>query len=186
MWVGDGRNPTLYPMEYPGYIAPGQTVSTVPDGTIVGGVQQGMVFGGDLPTKVWAATMRQSVINLNLPVVDFPPPDFAVEQGVSATVPNVAGMDIGSADAALTAAGFTPINGGTAFSPNAPGTVAYTTPGGFAQAPQGSGVTIFVSGGPAPPPPPTKAPTTKPTTKAKTPTAKKPTTTKKKLTVPKR
>ncbi len=180
VWVGDGRNPTLYPMEYAGYIAPGQTVSTVPDGTIVGGVQQGMVFGGDLPTKVWAATMRQAVVNLNLPVEDFPPPDYAVEQGVSATVPNVAGMDIGSADAALTAAGFTPINGGSAFSPNAPGTVAYTTPGGFAQAPQGSGVTIFVSGGPAPPPPPTKAPTTK----AKTPTVKKPTTTKKKV-VPK-
>ena len=29
VWVGDARNPTLYPMEYPGYIAPGQTVSTM-------------------------------------------------------------------------------------------------------------------------------------------------------------
>ncbi len=183
VWVGDGRNPTLYPMEYPGYIAPGQTVSTVPDGTVVGGVQQGMVYGGDLPTKVWSATMRQAVINLNLPVVDFPPADFSVEQGVSALVPNVAGMDVGSATAALTAAGFTPIQGGSAPSNYPPGAVAFTTPAGGYQAPQGSGVTIFTSSGPAPPPP-TQAPATKKPV-AKTPVVK-PTPKASKLLVPKR
>jgi membrane peptidoglycan carboxypeptidase len=172
VWVGDGRNPTLYPMEYAGYVAPGQTVSTIPDGTVVGGVPQSPVFGGDLPTKVWAATMRQAVINLNLPVVDLPPPDYSVEQGAQAVVPNVAGMDIGSAEAALSAAGFTPIQGGTSFSSYAPGLVAFTTPGGFSQASEGSGVTIIVSSGAAPPPPPSKAPTTKPTTKGKTPVTK--------------
>ncbi len=168
VWVGDGRNPTLYPMEYPGYIAPGQTVSTVPDGTVVGGVQQGMVFGGDLPTRVWAATLRAA--SANLPIIDFPPADLSVEQGVSALVPNVAGMDVASATAALSAAGFTPIDGGGAASGNTPGTVAFTTPAGGFQAPQGSGVTIFTSTG-LPPPPPTKAPVTKKPV-AKTPVVK--------------
>ena len=52
-------------------------------------------------------------------------------------MPNVAGMDVGSATAALTAAGFTPIQGGTSFSTYPPGRVAFTTPGGFCQAPRG-------------------------------------------------
>jgi membrane peptidoglycan carboxypeptidase len=178
VWVGDARNPTLYPMEYPGYIAPGQTVSTIPDGTVVGGVTQSPVYGGDLPTRVWAATLRAA--SANLPIADFPPADFSVEQGVSALVPNVSGMDVGSASNALIAAGFTPIDGGGVSSGNTPGTVAFTTPAGGFQAPQGSGVSIFTSTGlPPPPPVATKAPVTKPTSKAttkpKTPVVKPPT-----------
>jgi membrane peptidoglycan carboxypeptidase len=165
VWVGDGRSPTLYPLK---------VTTTTPDG--VSGVPNwypgNEVFGGDLPTMIWANFMRAA--SANLPVADFPPPDYSVVQGIQATVPNVAGFDLGSATNALTAAGFTPTQGGTAFSNYPVGTVAYTSPGGFGQASLGSQVTIFTSSGPAPPPPPppTKAPTKKPTTKGKTPVAK--------------
>ena len=94
----------------------------------------------------------------NLPVIDLPPPDNSVVLGVQTTVPNVAGMDLASATNALTAAGFTPTQGGTSFSSYAPGTVAFTTPGGFSQAPEGSQVTIITSSGAAPPPPPATKP----------------------------
>jgi membrane peptidoglycan carboxypeptidase len=166
VWVGDGRSPTKYPL---------QVTSTTPDG--VAGIpiwgQYRAVFGGDLPTIIWANFMKAA--SANLPVIDLPPPDYSVVIGVQATVPNVAGMDLVSATNALTAAGFTPTQGGTSYSSYAPGTVAFTTPGGFSQAPEGSQVTIITSSGAAPPPPPSKAPVTKPTTKAKTPVSKTPT-----------
>ena len=162
VWVGDSRSPSLYPMEFS---------STTPDGTIIGGAQQGSVFGGDVPTKVWAATMRAA--STNLPWESFPPPDQQVVIGIQSTVPNVAGMDVASASAALSSAGFTPVTGGTTPSTYAPGTVAFTTPGGGSTASSGSSVSIFTSSGPAPPPvtkapvkKPTKKPVAKPTTKA--------------------
>jgi membrane peptidoglycan carboxypeptidase len=161
VWLGDARSPSLYPMEYS---------STTPDGTIIGGIQNGSVFGGDMPTRVWAQTMKAA--SVNLPLEDFPPPDQQVITGITSPVPSVGGLDVGSASAALASAGFTPISGGTVFSPLPPGTVAYTAPAGGSTASQGSGVTIFTSGGPEPPPPtvaPTKKPTTKPT---KAPVAK--------------
>jgi membrane peptidoglycan carboxypeptidase len=146
---------------------------TTPDGTIIGGQQQGSVYGGDVPTKVWAATMRAAAANL--PWENFPPPDQQVVIGVQSPIPNVAGMDVASASAALSAAGFTPVNGGTSPSSYAPGTVVFTTPGGGSTASSGSSVSIFVSSGPAPPPPvvkaPTKAPAGKPTKKPPAKTA---------------
>jgi membrane peptidoglycan carboxypeptidase len=170
VWVGDSRSPSLYPMEFS---------STTPDGTIIGGAQQGSVFGGDVPTKVWAATMRAA--STNLPWESFPPPDQQVVIGIQSTVPNVAGMDVASASAALSSAGFTPVTGGATPSTYAPGTVAFTTPGGGSTASSGSSVSIFTSSGPAPPPvtkaptkKPTKKPVAKPTTKAgKAPVAPK-------------
>jgi membrane peptidoglycan carboxypeptidase len=166
VWVGDSRSPSLYPMNYPGWSPAYNVASTIPDGTIVGGQQQGEVFGGDLPTKVWAATMRAA--DVNLPWETFPPPDQQVITGATAPVPNVAGMDAASASAALTAAGFTPVQGGTTFSTYAPGTVVFTSPGGGTTASEGGTVTLTVSGGPAPPPPVVKKPTTKPTKKGAT------------------
>ncbi len=166
VWVGDGRSPTKYPLLQ--CYTPG---CSTPDG--VSGVPNWPaseeVFGGGLPTIIWANFMRAA--SANLPVIDLPAADNSVVLGVQATVPNVAGMDLASATNALTAAGFTPVQGGTSFSSYAPGTVAFTTPGGFGEAPEGSTVTIIVSSGAAPPPPPTKAPTKKPT-KGKTPVTK--------------
>jgi membrane peptidoglycan carboxypeptidase len=162
VWVGDGRSPTKYPL-----LQCYSVGCTTPDG--VSGVPNWPaseeVFGGGLPTIIWANLMRAA--SADLPVVDFPPADLATEIGITALVPNVAGMDLGSATNALTAAGFTPVSGGGAPSAYTPGTVAYTTPGGGIQAPQGSQVTIFTSTGPAPlPPPVTKAPVVKTPTKA--------------------
>jgi membrane peptidoglycan carboxypeptidase len=167
VWVGDGRSPTKYPL---------QVTSTTPDG--VSGIPiwypSRAVFGGDLPTIIWANFMRAA--SVNLPVIDLPPADNSVVIGVQSLVPNVAGMDIVSATNALTAAGFTPTQGGTQFSGYPVGVVAGTNPGGGFQASLGSQVAIITSSGAAPPPPPvaTKAPT-KPTTKGKTPVTKTPT-----------
>jgi membrane peptidoglycan carboxypeptidase len=161
VWVGDSRSPSLYPMQFS---------ATTPDGTIIGGLQQGSVFGGDVPTKVWAATMRAAAANL--PWESFPPPDQQVVIGVQSPIPDVAGMGVAAASAALSSAGFTPVDGGSSPSSYAPGTVVFTTPGGGSTASSGSSVSIFVSSGPAPPPPvvkaPTKAPAGKPTKKAPT------------------
>jgi membrane peptidoglycan carboxypeptidase len=162
VWVGDSRSPSLYPMEY------GQTT---PD-TIIDGYNQAPVFGGDVPTKVWAATMRAA--SANLAWESFPPPDQQVVIGIQSPVPNVAGMDVASASAALSSAGFTPVVGGSTYSTYAPGTVVFTTPGGGSTVSSGSSVSIYTSSGPAPPPPPTKAPTKKATGKGKTPVAKAP------------
>jgi membrane peptidoglycan carboxypeptidase len=164
VWVGDSRSPSLYPMEYS---------STTPDGTIIGGYQQGSVFGGDVPTKVWAATMRAA--SNNLPWESFPPPDQQVIIGIQSPVPNVAGMGVASASGVLSSAGFTPVTGGTTPSSYAPGTVVFTTPGGGSTASSGSSVAMFVSSGPAPPPV-TKAPTKKPTGKGTKKPVVKPTT----------
>jgi membrane peptidoglycan carboxypeptidase len=164
VWVGDSRSPSLYPMEHS---------PTTPDGTIIAGYDQGSVFGGDVPTKVWAATMRAA--SANLPWESFPPPDQQVVIGIQSPVPNVAGMDVASASAALSSAGFTPVTGGTTPSTYAPGIVVFTTPGGGTTASSGGTVSLFVSSGPAPPPPPTvtKRPTAKPTKKpVAKPTAK--------------
>ncbi len=174
VWVGDSRNPTLYPMQYG---------PTTPDGTIVGGVQQGLVFGGDLPTRVWASTMRAA--SANLPVENFAGPDLSLQFGPSTTVPNVAGLDLATASAQLASAGFSPVDGGPVSSGAPFGTVAYTTPSGGFSVPQGSPVTIFTSSGYVPPPAPAQQPTTqasqppvtKPTapTQPTKPTAQKPT-----------
>jgi membrane peptidoglycan carboxypeptidase len=161
VWVGDSRSPSLYPMEYG---------LTTPD-TIIAGYNQAPVFGGDVPTKVWAATMRAA--SANLPWESFPPPDQQVVIGVQAVVPSVAGMDVGTASATLSAAGFNPVTGGTSPSTYAPGTVVFTTPGGGSQASEGSVVSLFTSSGPPPAPPapkvtkkPTGKGTKKPVTKA--------------------
>jgi membrane peptidoglycan carboxypeptidase len=180
VWLGDARSPTKYPMQYAGYVAPGQSETTVPDGTIINGVPQSPVFGGDMPTRIWAATMIAA--SQGLPYVDFPPPSPVIQLGISSGVPNVAGMDLASASNVIAAAGFTPVSGGTTPSTYAPGVVAFTSPGGGATVQTGTIVTIYTSSGAPPPPPPTQAPppvqepqppVTKPTTKA--PVAPKPT-----------
>ena len=165
VWVGDSRSPTQYPLQqcYTPGCPTADGVSGVPNwypGT--------PVFGGDLPTKIWAATMIAAAANL--PVVQFPPPDQQIETGISALVPNVAGMDLISATNTLAAAGFTPSDGGGIASAYPPGAVAYTSPAGGSQAPQGSAVTIYTSTGLPPPPPVPTTPPKKPA--AKTPITK--------------
>lgn len=64
VWVGDSRNPVQYPLRYS---------PTTPEGVPVPGWGGGDVFGGGLPTEVWARAMRAATANL--PVEDFPPPN---------------------------------------------------------------------------------------------------------------
>jgi membrane peptidoglycan carboxypeptidase len=174
VWVGDPRNPVVYPLQQ--CYTPGCPTADGVSG-IPGWPPSESVFGGDLPTKIWAATMRAA--STNLPVKDFPPPDFQVEQGRLSPLPVVAGQSLSAATAALTAAGFTPVDGGGAYSSYPPGVVAYTNPGGGGNAPQGTAVYIFTSTGAPPPPPPpppvntAPAPVPQPTTKPK-PTTKAP------------
>ena len=168
VWVGDGRNPTLYPMEYPA-TTPRADGEHRPDGTMVGGAAAGhglrwrpahQGLGGDACVRP-PPTCRST---------DFPPADLRRRSGVTALVPNVAGMDLASATAALSAAGFTPVDGGGAASGNPPGTVAFTTPGGGFQRVAGQrGHDLHLDR--PPPPPPTKAPVTKKPV-AKTPVVK--------------
>ena len=70
VWVGDYRNPVQYPLRYS---------STTPEGVPVPGWGQGTVFGGGLPTELWARMMRTATANL--PVENFPPPSQAVSVG---------------------------------------------------------------------------------------------------------
>lgn len=67
------------------------------------------VFGGDLPTKIWATLMMAA--SADLPVEQFPPADPQTELGSTTMVPNVAGLDLASATNALTAVGFSPVQG---------------------------------------------------------------------------
>src|SRR6185437_3360511 len=57
VWVGDGRSPTKYPLA---------VTATTPNG--VDGIpiwpQYQEVFGGDLPTMIWANFMRAASVNL--------------------------------------------------------------------------------------------------------------------------
>ena len=98
---------------------------------------------------------------------------MATELGISAPIPNVVGQDVGSATAALTAAGFTVIDGGPAPSTYPVGSVAVMIPG-FGSAPSGSAITIYESSGAPPPPPPVVKPTQAPVKKPVVKTPVKP------------
>ncbi|MDQ1634294.1 MAG: hypothetical protein QOJ32_1103 [Frankiaceae bacterium] len=137
-WVGDYRSPTTFPL---------RRSPTTPEGVPVPGWGGGTVFGGDLPTKLWAATMRAATTNL--PVEPFRPPDRIVVRGLQVGVPSVAGLPVPNAFEMLRAAGFVPISGGSTTSSVPGGLVAYTSPGGGADVTPGTRVSVFVSRGPA-------------------------------------
>ena len=129
---------------------PAAGTATTPDGVVTNGSRVAAghaVFGGDLPTKIWAqpcaplrptCRWRSSRRPTSRPSI-----------GITASVPNVAGYDLATATNTLTAAGFTPV-GAAAFQ------WQYTRHGRLhlarrrVQAPQGSQVTIFTSTGAAP------------------------------------
>jgi membrane peptidoglycan carboxypeptidase len=66
VWVGDSRNPVLYPLDYS---------STTPEGVPVPNWSGGQVFGGDLPTMIWSRLMIAALANS--PVEDMPPAVYA-------------------------------------------------------------------------------------------------------------
>jgi penicillin-binding protein 1A len=108
-------------------------------------------FGGSIAAPIWHDYMVQAVAGL--PVEQFPKPSPAK----SATVPNVTGMQQKAAEDALTKASFVPI-ARTVDSAKPAGTIASQNPSGGSRVPLGSAVTIDVSNGKAPKPPPKQKP----------------------------
>ncbi len=110
------------------------------------------VSGSGFAGPMWAQAMH--VVDDHLQYENFTPPSATAVEGVPTTVPSVSGMSMAQALGTLKAAGFTPINGGTAASSYPAGTVAYSSPSGGSTAPSGSVVTVYESTGVPPPPPP--------------------------------
>jgi len=100
-----------------------------------------------------------------MPFVNFASPGGKVQSGDVLPIPNVSGMTVSDAKAALTAAGFKPVIGNAVSSTIPVGRVVYTQPG--AQALRGTTVVIMTSTGHVPsakatPTTPKAAPTTPP------------------------
>ncbi|HEX3908755.1 MAG TPA: transglycosylase domain-containing protein [Mycobacteriales bacterium] len=127
-------------------------------GLTFGGRYQGEpIFGATIAGKIWQATMNAALEGD--PVEEFPPPDFSIEAGTTATIPDVSGDSPSTASAILTSDGFSPvIEPGEVNSVQKAGTVASTSPGGGSSVGVGTTVEILVSNGiaPKPTPPPKK------------------------------
>jgi membrane carboxypeptidase/penicillin-binding protein len=113
----------------------------------------GPIFGATVAAPTWKLIMDQ--ISTGLPPLDFGSPGTVVQSGDVVQIPNVAGMTVASATAALTAAGFKPVVGSATSSSVPLGQVAGTQPA--SQALRGTAVVILTSAG-MPVPPPTTAP----------------------------
>jgi membrane peptidoglycan carboxypeptidase len=95
---------------------------------------------------VFARTMVAGL--QGLPEVNFVAPPERLARGVSARVPYVNGLDVATAQARLTEAGFQPqVESGRVNSRYGEGEVAYTDPSGGSYTSKGSAVTIYVSNG---------------------------------------
>jgi membrane peptidoglycan carboxypeptidase len=125
------------------------------------------VCGGCLPGPIWRDTMRSAL--KGLPAMSFEQPPADVLFGQGEPIPDVKGVPVDQAVAALRQAGFDPqVSGDLVFSRQPAGTVAYTSPRIGDRAPKGSKVTVFISRGgqigftPTPTPPPGGGITPKP------------------------
>ncbi|EID13810.1 transglycosylase/D,D-transpeptidase PonA2 [Mycolicibacterium phlei] len=118
----------------------------------------GDLYGGNEPARTWFAAMKP--IALNYGEVVMPPTDPRyVDGGPGSKVPSVAGLNIDTARQRLRDAGFQVADEATPVNSSAPkGSVVGTSPSG--QTVPGSIITIQVSNGipPAPPPPPEGVP----------------------------
>lgn len=114
--------------------------------TPFGGYRQ--ITGGSIPLDLWTGYMTAAMAGRE--VLPFPERADVGEPNTPpvVAVPDVVGMPEGEARAALEGAGFG-VGVEQANDPSAPvGTVVRQSPGGGAEAEQGSGVTIVVSAGP--------------------------------------
>lgn len=100
------------------------------------------VYGATIPAPIWAQSMRGALEGKPAESFAQPTGDF----GDETLIPDVKGMSIGAATAALRNAGFgVKIRSVPAREPQ--GTVVYTSPSGNTSSPLGTEVTIFVSSG---------------------------------------
>ena len=130
-------------------------------GLTFGGVYHGEpIFGATIAGKIWQATMNAALAGD--PVLQFPPPDFSIEAGTTATIPDVSGDSPSTASSILTSDGFSPVvEPGEVNSTQKAGTVASTSPAAGSSIGVGSTVEILVSNGIAPTPTPNPSKTKK-------------------------
>ncbi|MCS5731976.1 transglycosylase domain-containing protein [Herbiconiux moechotypicola] len=99
--------------------------------------------GGNLRHYIWKQYMTDA--DGKYGGTDFPAPDSTLLNGVRVQIPNIEGMSLDAARAALTAAGFDFDDGGTIDSTAAAGTVDSSSPSGTAT--RGSTITVYTSNG---------------------------------------
>ncbi len=109
---------------------------------------KGQVFGGTIAAPVWANIMRAA--SAGMPVKQFPSPSSKMQNGDYVTLPSVIGLSVGSAQARLSAAGFTSFVAGQVSSSMSAGVVVSTEPSGRAL--RNSSVGLIVSNGIPPKP----------------------------------
>jgi membrane peptidoglycan carboxypeptidase len=130
----------------------------------------GHIFGATIAAPIWKKIMDGA--SVGMPILDFSGPGSKVQSGDIVSIPDVSGMTVGDAKAALTAAEFKPVVGSDVNSNIKKGRAVYTDPG--SKALRGSTVVIMTSTGYVPPPPVKKTPkpsaTKTPTPKTSTPT----------------
>ncbi|HMA46399.1 MAG TPA: penicillin-binding transpeptidase domain-containing protein [Frankiaceae bacterium] len=134
--VADPRGTTKYPLQVSPY---------PPEGVPVPGWDaRRPVFGGDLPTQIWARTMRDVLARENIPAVPLPPPDDTQPATSKVGVPDVVGQGLRAALVTLRGAGLS-AHVGVAGGRGRRGTVVRTDPPPGAQVELGSSVTLFVA-----------------------------------------
>ena len=123
------------------------------NGTSVGGQTIfGEAFGGTVAGPIWRQAMLAVLDRID--GEDFVEPDAVTIAGVVTEVPDVTGQSLDSAQAELRAAGFASIAGSSVNSRLAEGLVVATSPGALSDVPSGELITITLSTGVAPRPPP--------------------------------
>ncbi len=115
------------------------------DGKSIGGYARYSTSGSTTAGPIWGNAFKQIAPFLDNESFVAPSPD--VIKGVQETIPSVGGLSVDAATAALEAAGFLVVQGGSVDSSYSRGTVAYSSPGSGTLYPTGSSVTIYISDG---------------------------------------
>ena len=126
---------------------------TTLNGQTIGGTTIASAFGSTTAGPIWGDAMK--AIEAMLPDEAFVTPDLSAIEGAPGTVPDVGGMTISAATAALENAGFSVVvsdeyrDSGYSY-----GTVAYTSPSSGTLSTSGAIVTVYPSTGVVYQPPP--------------------------------
>ncbi|WP_297737805.1 transglycosylase domain-containing protein [Nocardioides sp.] len=123
------------------------------NGQTVGDSYISEAFGSTVAGPIWGEAM--AAVSDRLDYEEFNPPAGDEIAGVLAPVPDVAGMTLREARAALESAGFVTSLGGVADSELTEGTVVFTSPSAGTDLGSGDTVSIYQSTGYVPPPPDT-------------------------------
>jgi membrane peptidoglycan carboxypeptidase len=109
----------------------------------VGGQFYPVMHGAAIAAPIWKQIMNGAL--KDAPIVKFQEPSDKYLKGSGSDIPNVVGMSVADAIAALSAAGYPSTVGGSMSSGVASGLVAGTSPSG--KAPAGTQITIYTSRG---------------------------------------